>query len=244
LTGATGPCATGNANYDIYNKTGGPATADAACGNRQYVFPILTSGGIQMQRKVFVPSTDSFARWLNYFTNTTGSPITFNMITSNNLGSDSNTKIVTSSNGNNTAEVTDTWITSFQNYSAGKSSDVRLGHVIQGLGASIPVAGIHFVDGNDTPFWSYTITLAPGQTAIIMNFGVGQPSNAASAAKAGELAMLTIPAALSCMSPTELLQVGNFNAQVLTIPTVGPVGLALLGLALAIVGFVVVKRLI
>jgi hypothetical protein len=244
LTGATGPCETGNADYIFYNQTGAPPTADAACGNRQYIFPTKLAGGVQMQRKVYVPSTDSFARWLNIFTNTTGAPITFNMITGNNLGSDSNTTIVTSSNGNNTAEVADTWLTSFEAYSGNTSSDVRLGHVFQGPGGSIGLTGINFVDGDDNPYWSYTITLAPGQTKTIMNYGVGQPTNAASAAKAAQLVLLASPASLACMSAVEASQVANFNAQVVVVPTVGPVGLALLGLALAGIGFVVVRRLI
>jgi hypothetical protein len=246
LTGMTGPCETGNVDYVMYNQTGAPPVADAACANRQYVFPIQTTGGVQMQRKVFVPSTDSFARWLNVFTNTTGAPITFNMITSNNLGSDGSTLIVTSTNGNAVAETSDTWVTTFQDYSTGTSSDPRLGHVLRGLGAPVGLTGVSFADGDDGPFWSYTITLAPGQTKTIMNFAVAQPSKAAAAAKAAQLALLAPPASLACMSAVEASQVVNFNAQVqqVAVPTLGPVGLALLGLALAVIGFVVVRRLI
>ena len=244
LTGAPGPCATGNANYILYNQTGAPPTADAACGNRQYVFPTKPAGGVLMQRKVFVPSTDSFARWLNIFTNTTGAPITFNMITGNNLGSDSSTRIVTSSNGNAIGEVGDTWVTTFQNYSGNTSSDPRLGHVFQGPGGSVGLTGINFVDGDDNPYWTYTITLAPGQTKTIMNFGVAQPTKAAAAAKSAQLAALTPAASLACMSPVEMTQIANFNAQQIVVPTLGPVALALLGLALAVSGFVIVRRLI
>ena len=66
---------------------------------------------------MFVPTNDSFGRWLNIVTNTGATAATFNLIIANNLGSDNNTVIVTSSNGNATAETTDTWVTSFQNYS-------------------------------------------------------------------------------------------------------------------------------
>lgn len=235
----------GSPGYILYNNTGGPPVPDGACGNRQYVFPIKLAGGVQMQRKVFVPSSDSFARWLNYFTNTTGAPITFNIIIDgDNLGSDGSTQIVTSSNGNAIAEVSDQWVTSMESYSGSTSSDVRLGHVFQGPGAPVALAGITFVDGNDAPFWYYTMTLAPGQTRIIMNFGVGQPTNAASAAKSAQLAGLASATALSCMSAIEMSQVANFNAQAVVVPTLGPAALALLGLALALVGFVVVRRLI
>jgi hypothetical protein len=242
FTGATGPCATGNANYVIYNKTGGPPTADPACGGRQYIFPIFTTNGIQIQRRVYVPATDHYARWINVFKNTTGSPITFNMITSNNLGSDSNTIIVNSSNGNATAELTDTWVTTFQNFSGTTSSDPRLGHVFRGPGASSGLAAIHFADGDDNPYWAYTITLGPGETKLIMNYAVAEPTKAAAAAKSALLAALE-PGALACISPTELPEISNFAAANPTgVPTLNPIGLSAIALGLAAVGFFILRR--
>jgi hypothetical protein len=241
LTGAPGPCATGSASYVMYENNGS-ATVDATCGGRQYIFNTQTSGGIQMQRKIYVPATDSFARWINTFTNTTGAPITFNMITSNNLGSDSNTVVVTSSNGTATVSTADFWVTTFQNYSGTTSSDPRLGHVLRGLGTA-PLTAVSFVNGDDNPFWSYTLTLGPGQTQIIMNFATGQPSKAAAAAKAAQL--LTLPSvATACLSGTELLQIVNFQAQQVAIPTLNPLALAVLAVSLALVGFFVVRRVL
>src|SRR5262249_223373 len=147
-------------------------------------------GFIRVQRKVFVPDNDAFARWLNIFTNTDTSPHTVTMVTSNNLGSDSNTIIDSSSNGNATAELTDTWVTTFQNYSGNMSTDRGRGHVLQGPGAPVGLAGINFVNGDDNPFWGYTFMLAPGQTVIIMNFGVVQPSRAAARAQSAALVAL------------------------------------------------------
>jgi len=241
-------CETNNTNFVIYNQLG-PATTEclgATSGvNRQVVFPVQTSGSLNIQRKVFVPDNDSFGRWLNYFTNTGASPITVTAVIANNLGSDSNTKIVTSSNGNNTAETTDTWITSFQAYSGTTSSDVRLGHVLQGAGGSVPLAGINFVDGDDNPFWGYTFTLNPGETKIIVNFVVGQPSNAASAAKAAQLTGLP-PSALQCSTTTEQREFSNFLAAqpVVQIPTVSGIGLLTLacGLALAALAVLLKRR--
>jgi hypothetical protein len=211
LTGALGPCATGNANYIMYDRLG-PATTELS--GRQVVFPTQTIPGttLTVSRKVFVPTNDSFARWLNFFTNTGSAPITFNVITSNNLGSDSNTRIVTSSNGNNTAELADSWITTFQNYSGTTSSDPRLGHVLQGTNQST-LSNINFVDGGDNPYWAYTITLNPGQTKAIMTFAVGQPGKAAAATKSAELANLSNPEiALQGMTAAERNLVVNFTA--------------------------------
>ena len=240
FTNALGSCVTGNANYVIYNKNGPAATE---FGGRQVVFSTQTSGQLQMSRKVYVPTDDTFARWLNVFTNTGGTPITFTMVTANNLGSDSNTRIVSSSNGNNTAELSDTWVSTFQSYSGNTSSDPRLGHVLQGVNPATPLASIFFADGDDNPYWGYQITLNPGQTKIIMNFVTARPSKAAANTKAAELVSLP-PHAVEGMSPTELGQVVNFAPQAAEgIPALGLAGLAALILSLAVAGAFVIMRL-
>lgn len=231
-TSTTATCETGNAAFTIYNNNGA-ATLDGSCSNRQVILPAQTVGNVTVQRKVFVPSNDEFARWANIFTNNGAAPETFNAIIANNLGSDSNTVIVSSSNGDATADLTDTWVSTFQNYSGTTSSDPRLGHVLQGAGAPTGLNGINFADGDDNPFWSYSVTLAPGETKIILNYVTGQPSKADANAKATELAGL--PAnALQCLSPAEVSQVANFltaapePVEAPTLSTYGAVALALM----------------
>jgi hypothetical protein len=246
LNNTVATCETGNANFVIYNKNG-PATTECpgpvSHVNRQIVFPPQTAGSIRMSRKVFVPDNDDFARWLNIFTNTGGSPQTLTMVTSNNLGSDSNTVIVSDSSGNTSPTTADTWVTTFQNFSGNTSSDPRLGHVLQQTGAPVQLAGIHFANGDDNPFWGYTFTLQPGETKIIVNFGVGQPTKAAANAKSAELAGGLpggLPAnALQCLSTAEQAEIANFNAApavpIATVPTLSWGSLAalmvLLGMA-------------
>lgn len=215
LTGATGPCLTGNPSYTIYNQNG-PAIVDATvpavpeCTNRQYVLPAKTIGGLSVQRKVYVPTNDQFIRWMNIFTNTTGAPITFNAITSNNLGSDSNTILVTTSSGDATATTADLWATSFQNFSGNTSSDPRIGHVFYGPGpVANPMTNINFVSGDDNPFWGYNITLAAGQTKIIITYATGQGTKAAAAAQAAAISNFGTTAR-QCLSATELSEVSNF----------------------------------
>jgi hypothetical protein len=207
LTGATGPCGTGDPDYVVFNQNG-PATLEA--GGRQVALASQAIGDLTVSRKVYVPATDSFARWLNVFRNDGAAPVTFNAILANNLGSDSNTVLVTTSDGDAIPELTDKWVTTFQNYSGTTSSDPRLGHVLQGAGAPVALAAVSFMDGDDGPYWSYTLTLAPGETGIIMNFAVAQPSKAAAAAKAAELAAAPV-AALASMTADELGAVRNFD---------------------------------
>lgn len=209
LTNATGPCVTGNPAYTIYNQNGAP-TLDASCSNRQVLFPTQVIGGLNVSRKVLVPTDDEYMRWLNTFTNTTGAPITFTMITGNNLGSDSNTIIVSSDSGDAIATTTDTWVTTMQNYTGVTSPDVRLGHVLRGDGAvDTPLSGINFVNGDDNPYWSYSITLAAGETKSILNFVTGQPTKALAATEAERLSQL-LATASQCLTPTELTEVANF----------------------------------
>lgn len=242
FTGATGPCQTGNSDYVIYNKNG---TTTLDCGRREVVFPTQTYGDLSFYRKVLIPDNDAFARWLNFFTNTGTSTITFNVIYSNNLGSDSNTVVVTSSNGNNTAELTDSWVTTFQNYSGTTSSDPRLGHVLQGTGKT-SLSNIYFADGNDNPYWVYTVTLNPGETKAIMTFGVAQPSKAAAAAKSAELANLANPTNdLQCMTTAEKAQVINFNTTppvAHPVPSVNKWGIVILMLAVGCLSVYYLRR--
>ncbi|MFI5293567.1 MAG: hypothetical protein ACHQ0Y_00880 [Thermodesulfovibrionales bacterium] len=230
LNNTVAQCATGNANFIFYNKNGASTVDQTCANNRQIIFNPQTIGNLTVSRKVFVPDNDSFARWQNIVTNTGVTPQTVTLITANNLGSDSNTIITGTSSGNNTAEVTDTWVTTMQNFvsPATTSTDPRLGHVLQSTGASVGLAGIHFANGSDRPYWGYTFTLAPGETKIIMNFATGQPSKAAAAAKSAELANLTNPNALACMSVTDKSRVANFSVEPpkpVSIPAMGQWGM-------------------
>jgi hypothetical protein len=218
LNGATGPCVTGNASYEFYNKNGS-AKPDVSCAGtftttaRQYFFNTqVSTTGLEVSRKVYVPDDESFSRWLNVFTNTNSSPLTVTVFTRNNLGSDINTRIVNSSLGPITPTLTDiqvNWVTTFQNYAGTTSSGPRLGHVLQGPNAPVLLSKVYFADGNGFPYWAYTLHLQPGETKIIMNFATGQFSNAASAQQAAWLATTPTPT-LRCMTNTERQQVANF----------------------------------
>ena len=229
LNGTTSKCATGNANFKIYEKNGAAAlTCDGVISptiKRQVVLPTQNiNNTLSVSRKVFVPDNDQFIRWLDIVTNTTGTTQTVSLITSNNLKAGSSTNVFGSSTGV-TGSITATlnapyWVGTFQNYSGSTSSEPRLGHVLYGPHAAVGLASINFVNGDRNPWWAYNLTLAAGQTQIVMNFATGQPSKAAVAAKAGELVGLPNNA-LECMSAAEVLQVVNFNTSHVITPTAG-----------------------
>lgn len=239
------PCGTGNANWVFYEKNAA-ATLDATCANRQVNFPVQVIGGLNFSRKVYVPSSDSFARWMNIIQNPTASPILVRFGTSNNLGSDSNTIITGSSNGGSVTTAT-MWVATFQNYSGTTSTDPRIGHVLQGPGAvATPLSGISFVNGSDKPWWSYDVTIPAGGTRVIMNFVTGQPSKAAAAAKAASLTTgILPPVATACMTPIEQGGVVNFagvGLGILPIPSLSLTGILVLGAALALSAAAILRK--
>ncbi|MEW6367865.1 MAG: CARDB domain-containing protein [Acidobacteriota bacterium] len=213
----------GAATWSYYYNTGTP-TFEAS--GRQAVFNWQTIDGVGISRKVYIPADDEFCRWLNIFTNTTtaanssapAATKTVLLRIYGNLGSNGKTLITGTSNGDLTADVSDLWVASMENYDAfGLSPDPRLGHVLAGVGGAIGVSGISFVNGNGQPYWEYQFTLAPGETAIIMNFCTGQPNKTDAAAKAAELSGSDggqAGKAFDNMTDTERTQVINFDASV------------------------------
>ena len=192
-----------------------PPTAAALCSSMQYDFPAQTMQGLTVTRSVFVPDDGDYGRWLNTLTNPTGAPITVRVGTANNLGSDSNTRITGSTNGDTTADLTDTWIGTFQTYSGTTSSDPRLGHVLQGPGAPVPLAALSFVDGDDNPAWAWDVTIQPGETVRFMNFVAIESSKTAAHESAGDLASMAtgpdgIASGLRCLDETAIGQLKNF----------------------------------
>src|SRR5258708_36883552 len=80
-----------------------------------------------------------------------------------------------------------------------------------GPGAATPISNVHFVDGDDRPYWSYPIPLAVGQSQIIVTYATGQGTKAAAAAQAAAIDAFG-PRDQQCMSSTELPEVVNFAA--------------------------------
>lgn len=168
--------------------------------------------GVAGYRKVWVPSDSNYARWMNVLHNPTAAPIMMRVGTANNLGSDGDTLVVTSSNGDATFDVTDTWITTMQNYSGTTSPDPRLGHVLQGADAEVGLSAVRFVNNNDNVYWAWDVTVQPGEAVTLMNFTVGELSKAAAAGSAAELA--TLPdSAVRCIDQASLSTIVNFAAE-------------------------------
>lgn len=102
------------------------------------------------------------ARWVDTFTNNTGSTISGMVATANNLGSDSNTQWVVVGPNNN-------YLISVQAGSSG--ADPVVAHVL-GNNAYTAAQTEHYANGDDNPVWRYDLSVAPGETKRIVIFNI------------------------------------------------------------------------
>jgi hypothetical protein len=199
-------CAGASADCTIY---GSGSAAQTDCNGRELLFNPTPIDGLNVSRRVYVPSDDHFERTLNVFSNPTGAAITVTMSTANFLKSGTATTVTGTSAGGTTVAPTDEWVTTGGAFSSGKSVSPRLGHVLQTTGAAVGAAHVNFSNGNPNPNWAYTFTVGAGQTVIIGNYAVADGTLAAAQADSARLAALP-STALECMSATDQAELGNF----------------------------------
>lgn len=166
---------------------------------RELVFPVVTSHGLLLvQRKLFVPAAGSLAggRILNTILNSGTVPVTTSVqvgdtLTASNdgdLGSDANTAVRSSSNGNATLEPADLWAVT-SDHGAGVNTDLALAHVFDGPGAAdridfatlTGIAPTTTHQDNLAYRWD-DVTIQPGETVAYMSFEVQQGVTSADAA--------------------------------------------------------------
>ncbi len=158
-------------------------------GNRELVFPAQTLGGLVVQRKLYVPTAGlPGGRLVQLLSNRTGAPITTAVQIGDtksdadwgDLGSDDNTAVRASSNGDLTLTPADFWAVTSDHAGIGATNDDPvLAHVIDGPGGPqrIDAAGLSGIDADpeDNLFWRWdNVTVQPGQTLVLVSFEVQQ----------------------------------------------------------------------
>jgi hypothetical protein len=185
---------------------GSGQAAQTDCNGRELLFDSTPIDGLNVSRRVYVPSDDHFERTLNVFSTPTGATIDVTMSTANFLKSGGATTVTGTSTG--TVGPTDEWVTTGGAFSAGRSVSPRLGHVLQTTGAAVAAAQVNFANTNPHPNWAYTFPVGAGQTVIIGNYAVADGSVAAAQADSARLAALP-STALECMSAADQAELGN-----------------------------------
>jgi Ca2+-binding RTX toxin-like protein len=179
-------------------------TAETEDNNREVAIGPTTVSGVEVKRKIYVPTDQSWARFLEIVTNTSSSTANYTVNLNTNLGSDSSTVLVGTKNGDNVFNTEDNWLVTDDLDNGG---DPTMLHVIAGENGIIkPSAASLNVDNIN---FAYNLTLAPGETQIVMHFAVQNPNQATALAKAPELETLELNA-LAGMSAEEIGQVVNF----------------------------------
>ncbi|MEZ6132743.1 MAG: CARDB domain-containing protein [Planctomycetaceae bacterium] len=188
-----------NSGFNFFSE--GSLEADG----RELALGPRIDGDVEIVRKVYVSPNDGFARFLEIYTNTGVSTVARTVNINSNLGSDGGESILGTSSGDFVVDSSDRWSVSDD----GSFGDPAVGFVVAGIGAP-SVSPTTFTRSGDQVNYSFDLSLAPGETQILMSFGVQDFDGAAALARTAGLENPTA-SALAGMSVSELGQVVNFN---------------------------------
>jgi len=142
--------------------------AELASGDREVAIGPESIAGLEVVRKVFVHGFfEGFIRYLEIFDNPGSDTITVNVEVVSDLRADAAARTASTSSGDAVLDAFDGWVVT-DGGELGPSPAV--GHVFSGEFAQIqPVEAA--VTGDEVRF-VYTLTLAPGERAALLHFGV------------------------------------------------------------------------
>ncbi|MCU1383321.1 MAG: LamG domain protein jellyroll fold domain protein [Acidobacteria bacterium] len=208
--------------------------------NREIVIRQDDVAGLSVTRKVFVPATGYFARYLETLTNPTDLPVTVDVRVSSHIlrhnGSDLAPEVFATSSGDDLLDVADPstrdrWVAiDDQGGDPFVSSGLpATAFVFDGVGGARAASSALFAASDPQVFrgpreldyqWS-AITVPPRGTVALMHFVVQETTRPAAQAAAERLLQLP-PEALAGLSLEELVQVENFAAPSDGVSTVAP----------------------
>ena len=172
--------------------------------NTQTVTATDSTTGITLTRTTYIG--DGFVRTLEIVKNTGSAPQSVNLQLTDNVYYDSRTVVTATSSGDTLRTTADDW------FAVGSTnlSDANLVHVVSG-GAGSPDTTSQNSGAVDQPQSSYNLTLAAGETKVVMHFHALASNTAGAQAIGSSLAGLTNSGYLTGMSATELSSLVNFT---------------------------------
>jgi hypothetical protein len=174
---------------------------------------------LETQRKVYMPASGGYARYLDSFTNPLDVPITTNVLIKDGFDASAQpeTLLVSPTSNGNTFAILD---------NTTNTSSPVFGFVFAGANAAVPVGFFdHSTDANPTftyqlnqttaPEFQGGVTIPAHGTITFMHFIIQRANQdvAGATALAQSLASLTDPNELTGMSAQDKAQVVNFNVQ-------------------------------
>lgn len=191
-------------------------TAETEEGGREIVLGPASIGGVEVVRKVYIPTDQPWARYLEIVTNNGASAVDYPLRVQSNLGSDSETIVVDTSSGDTAFDADDRWVVT-DDLDAG--GDPTMLHVIAGLDALAPASAS--LSADDLGF-RYDLALAPGETQVVLHFAA-QSSDQATALALGPLLVEPDADALAGLGEEELARIVNFTVEE-PVPVIGTEG--------------------
>ncbi|MBT7903508.1 BspA family leucine-rich repeat surface protein [Candidatus Woesearchaeota archaeon] len=138
---------------------------------------------LNITRKIYVSDQENWIRYLEILQNPTEQEICVNVSISGDLGSDSSTVCVNTSDGDNDFTIADSWfITDDEgDLGGGSENDPTLAFVFQEDNFGVErIDSAYCADGDDMPYWQWNDTCVfPGETKILMHYGVQQTDRSA-----------------------------------------------------------------
>lgn len=164
-------------NGTRYNAPMGAAVL--TMGGRQIEMPAVNVGTLSVRRIMYVPATGaSYARYLEVISNPGASATVATVTISGNLGSDSGTILRSTSSGDTSLTVADTWF----NTDDGGLYDPPLAHVLQGTSGAVRASSVSLSVDNIS--YTFSVPVPAGGRAVIMHFAIQQSTSAAAQADA------------------------------------------------------------
>ncbi|MCY2991620.1 MAG: FG-GAP-like repeat-containing protein [Planctomycetota bacterium] len=161
LVGSSGKAFDGAGRLEVAGQTFAPQVpADFLTDeDRTLVTAMVTIAGLQVHREITVPGTgnEAFARTLDVFENPSKSPITTTVRIVGNLGSNGDTTVFATSDGDDVVEPTDQWIGTDDADGSGTPAIV---HYVHGPAGLVPTSVLRTSDNIE---WTYTLRVPAGQ---------------------------------------------------------------------------------
>ncbi|MEK8049722.1 CARDB domain-containing protein [Ideonella sp. DXS22W] len=193
---------------DTQSGAGASFAADSgtlATDGRTLALTDSTTLGLQLDRRIYVPADDGFARYLDQVTNTGATTRTVTLTLNTNLGSDGGTNLIATDAAEAAAyDQADHWLVTDD---IDGQWDPSMAHVVWGDGGQAPDLASLSVDRLNQ---RWTVTLAPGQTIGLLHFAV-QADNQATARATAERLVGLPPEVLTGLSAAELASIVNFR---------------------------------
>lgn len=212
----------------------GANVASAEQDRREIAINQQNVANLNVTRKIFIPRTGYFTRYLEILNNPTANPITVDIRILSNISSyiGSPGVIATSSGdavlGISEAANPDRWVTIDDNTDGDPflvSTAPALGFAFDGPNSSERVGAASFAvidsSGSQLAYQWNSVTIPPGETTAYLHFGVQQTSRAAAQASAQRLIQLP-PEALAGLSAEEIGQIRNFAVPADGVSAVAP----------------------